>query len=114
MMSLLLSALLFAPAEPAPKKDYTGDPVAHLVHYSGRVQGVGFRDTAVSIARSYPVTGWVKNLDDGRVQLLVEGPDDAVKDFRKAIRDRWPKHIDKEAAEQRKVTGKYKSFAVER
>lgn len=43
------------------------------IHYSGRVQGVGFRMTAHRIARGYPVTGTVRNLDDGGVQLVAEG-----------------------------------------
>lgn len=43
------------------------------VFYSGRVQGVGFRYTVNTIARNYQVTGWVRNLHDGRVELLVEG-----------------------------------------
>jgi len=42
-------------------------------HFCGHVQGVGFRYTAVSLARGYPVTGWVKNLPDGRVLLTAEG-----------------------------------------
>ena len=40
--------------------------------YHGRVQGVGFRYTTRSIARRHPVTGWVKNLPTGTVELLVE------------------------------------------
>ena len=42
----------------------------------GRVQGVGFRYTAHNIARRHDVTGYVKNLTDGRVELVMEGPDD--------------------------------------
>src|SRR5579859_5139508 len=52
-----------------------------MVHYSGRVQGVGFRLGTTAIARKYAVTGWVKNLKDGRVQLLAEGSEDEVKKF---------------------------------
>ena len=40
--------------------------------YHGRVQGVGFRYTTRSIARRHPVSGWVKNLPEGTVELLVE------------------------------------------
>jgi acylphosphatase len=41
------------------------------VHYSGHVQGVGFRYTTRSIARGYEVTGFVQNLEDGRVSRVV-------------------------------------------
>jgi acylphosphatase len=43
------------------------------VVYSGRVQGVGFRFTAERLAHQLDVGGWVRNLDDGRVELAVEG-----------------------------------------
>jgi len=43
------------------------------VLYSGRVQGVGFRFTCQSLARSFPVAGYVRNLPDGRVELVAEG-----------------------------------------
>lgn len=44
---------------------------AKQVFYSGRVQGVGFRYTAKQLAAGFDVTGWVRNLPDGRVELLV-------------------------------------------
>jgi acylphosphatase len=40
----------------------------------GRVQGVGFRDHITSAARRSNLTGWVRNLDDGRVEVVAEGP----------------------------------------
>ena len=49
------------------------------IHYSGRVQGVGFRYTVRSLASRTAVTGFVKNLPDGRVQLVVEGPPDEIR-----------------------------------
>lgn len=43
------------------------------VFFSGRVQGVGFRWTTQKIAANFPVTGYVRNLSDGRVELIVQG-----------------------------------------
>ncbi len=47
--------------------------ICRRVVYSGRVQGVGFRWTTMELARERQLGGYVKNLDDGRVELLVEG-----------------------------------------
>lgn len=61
---------------------------AKQVFYSGRVQGVGFRYTVKRIAGGYEVTGWVRNLPDGRVELQAmstEGEELAA--FLEAIRD---------------------------
>jgi acylphosphatase len=97
-----------------PKKDPPAKPVARLVHYSGDVQGVGFRATVVEIARGHPVTGWVKNLADGRVQLLVEGQEEAVTKFLDAVRTRWKRNIEKEQTEEKTPTGKFQGFTIMR
>ncbi|MBI4596826.1 MAG: acylphosphatase [Candidatus Omnitrophica bacterium] len=56
------------------------------VFYSGRVQGVGFRMTAEEIARQFGVVGWVKNLREGRVELIGEAEEDTLKQFLEAVR----------------------------
>jgi acylphosphatase len=58
----------------------TSAPAARAVHVfvSGKVQGVGFRAWAVAEATKLKLTGWVKNLTDGRVEAVMEGPSDAV------------------------------------
>jgi acylphosphatase len=84
------------------------------VYYTGRVQGVGFRATVADIARTHPVTGWVRNLPDGRVQVLVEGADEAVEAFLAAVRQRWARHIHAEQAEDREPTGRYTGFDIVR
>ena len=57
------------------------------VFYSGHVQGVGFRYTAKSVAAGFEVSGIVRNLPDGRVELVVEGVREELEAFRAAIRD---------------------------
>jgi acylphosphatase len=94
------------------KKDGAKPAKAVMVHYSGDVQGVGFRATTAAIAKDYPVTGWVKNLPDGRVQLLVEGPEDAVDKFLAAVRIHWKKNITREDVEGQTPTGKLEGFKV--
>ena len=107
---LVLAAVRTAAEDKA--KEPPEDSIARLVHYSGTVQGVGFRATVAGIARDHPVTGWVKNLDDGRVQLLVEGKEEDVKKFLDAVRKRWKWNIEKEDAEEKKPTGEYKTFSI--
>jgi len=57
------------------------------VVYAGRVQGVGFRYTVRQVASGFEVTGLVRNLLDGRVELVAEGDRDELEAFRAAIRD---------------------------
>lgn len=64
-----------------------------LVYYSGHVQGVGFRATAAGLARRHRVAGWVRNLPDGRVELLAEGEDGEVLAFLSDLRERMADHI---------------------
>ena len=49
------------------------------VFYEGNVQGVGFRWTVLHAAKGFDVTGWVRNLPDGRVELQVTGEEDEVR-----------------------------------
>ncbi len=55
--------------------------------YSGHVQGVGFRYTARMLAHGFELTGAVRNLPDGRVELVAEGERAELEAFREAIRD---------------------------
>ena len=58
---------------------------AARVIFGGKVQGVGFRYSCRHLAKGFDVTGWVKNLNDGRVELWAQGEEGEVKDFLKAI-----------------------------
>ncbi len=54
--------------------------------YSGRVQGVGFRYAVKSLTTGFEVTGAVRNLDDGRVELMAEGAKEELDAFLEAVR----------------------------
>jgi acylphosphatase len=54
--------------------------------YSGHVQGVGFRYTVKAITRGFEVTGTVRNLEDGRVELTAEGQKEELDAFLEAVR----------------------------
>lgn len=55
------------------------------VFFKGRVQGVGFRYACRNLAKGFAVTGFVRNLQDGRVELVAEGEDAEVRDYLAAI-----------------------------
>jgi acylphosphatase len=55
--------------------------------YAGHVQGVGFRYTAKAVAAGYDVTGTIRNLPDGRVELICEGGRAELEAFRSALKD---------------------------
>jgi len=51
------------------------------VFYEGHVQGVGFRFTVRHIAKGFDITGWIRNLPDGRVELQVAGDEEELRAF---------------------------------
>ena len=57
------------------------------VYFSGHVQGVGFRYSVKQLSLEFDVTGWVKNLPDGRVELMAEGERNELETFQAAIPD---------------------------
>lgn len=66
----------------------------HLeVFYSGRVQGVGFRYQTLQVAKEFEVSGYVKNLSDGRVQMEVEGAQSEVVAFRDELERQMASYI---------------------
>ena len=57
------------------------------IFYIGHVQGVGFRYSTKMLAQGYEVTGVVRNLPDGRVELVAEGTRDELEAFRKGVQE---------------------------
>ena len=75
------------PGNPTAASHVKDDRQRLRVLYSGHVQGVGFRYTARELAAGFDVCGTVRNLADGRVELVAEGARDEIESFRQAIRD---------------------------
>jgi acylphosphatase len=83
------------------------------VVYSGRVQGVGFRYTTRSIARRYAVAGYVRNLPDGRVELVAQGDPGELKQFLSEVRDAFQSHIrDEKSDAQPAAAGEFSGFEI--
>ena len=85
------------------------------VLYSGRVQGVGFRYTVKTTATGFELTGTVRNLLDGRVELTAEGAREELDEFRQAIRDAGLNgFIRDEQVNWTSATGEFKGFEIVR
>lgn len=85
------------------------------VFYSGNVQGVGFRYTAKTVATGFELTGTVRNLSDGRVELVAEGAKDELEAFCQAIRDSGLGHfIEKETVSWGDAQNEFRGFEIVR
>jgi acylphosphatase len=88
-------------------------PQRLTVRYEGRVQGVGFRYTAVSLAQELNLTGWVKNEFDGSVSLTAEGAEDQLMELLQAVhRSHLGRYITKELVRRSAATGEFTGFGV--
>ena len=82
------------------------------VHFGGLVQGVGFRYTARQVAADHEVTGYVKNLPDGRVELVAEGDADELTTFTTAVKRAMGDYIRDTQTAESPATNEYPSFDV--
>lgn len=86
-----------------------------LIFYSGHVQGIGFRYTVKSVAAGFEVTGTVRNLPDGRVELVAEAPREELEAFRQAIRESGLEHfIRDEHVSWTEAAGEFRGFEIVR
>jgi acylphosphatase len=78
--------------------------------YEGRVQGVGFRFTAVEVATGYTVAGWVRNLPTGEVEIIAEGDADQVDGFLAAVAERMAGNIARTTVQEAPSPGHHGFF----
>lgn len=83
-----------------------------VVHFSGRVQGVGFRYSVLQVAKEYDVSGFVKNLTDGRVLLEVEGDAQDVDDLVSAIEERMAGYVRQTERSALKRDPQFSGFSI--
>jgi len=85
------------------------------VIYSGQVQGVGFRYTVRTVATGFDVTGTVRNLPSGQVELIAEGARDELEAFRQAIRESGLDHfVRDEDVSWAEAAGEFRGFEIVR
>ncbi|GMO56193.1 MAG: acylphosphatase [Termitinemataceae bacterium] len=82
-------------------------------HVFGRVQGVAFRYSAQDEAQGLGITGWVRNADDGSVELHAEGEDVALRKFLDWLKHGPPyAHVKKLNCINVEPSNTYKSFRI--
>ena len=82
------------------------------VYYSGRVQGVGFRFTADRVARAMDVCGWVKNLSDGRVEIVAESSSEILQNFLRQIETEMRHDIREKSIEYTDANDEFVNFRI--
>ena len=82
------------------------------IYYHGSVQGVGFRFTTVRVANRYAVTGFVRNLSDGRVDVVVEGKAKEIEAFLADLADSMQGYIRNTRIHDEPYTGEFHRFDV--
>ncbi len=85
-----------------------------VVYFAGQVQGVGFRYTARQIASEFDVTGFVKNLDDGRVYLVAEGEPGESDRFLETLTAEMSRFIRSQQVHHTSATGEFADFSIRR
>jgi acylphosphatase len=91
------------------------EPTAHErreIHYGGWVQGVGFRYTARRIAAGHNVRGYVRNLRDGRVQLVVEAAPQEIERYLAELAQTMARYIDSVDVQTGEATGEFVGFDI--
>jgi acylphosphatase len=83
----------------------------HII-FTGQVQGIGFRFTALDIANRYKLTGLVRNLPDGTVEMITQGPSEDVADCIRDIKEAFEGYIRETKTEEIPPDPKYTDFKI--
>ncbi|HEY0008497.1 MAG TPA: acylphosphatase [Tepidisphaeraceae bacterium] len=94
--------------------DFMSNTCRSHCYFAGRVQGVGFRYATRNLAIRYNVVGFVRNLADGRVELIAEGPRPEVNNFVDAIKDRMSGYIRELDENVEPPSGQFSQFTIAR
>ncbi len=86
--------------------------IRRRIIYSGRVQGVGFRFTAVRVAANHDVCGFVRNLPGGQVEVEIEGTKTEIQNFCDELADMMSGNIREVNFQDMPVGGKYHRFEI--
>jgi acylphosphatase len=89
-----------------------GDVHHELIWFSGHVQGVGFRYSTLQVAKEFEVSGFVQNLNDGRVLVEAEGEKPEIDRFVKAVEERMHGHVRKTERRSEKRDPQFTGFLI--
>ena len=108
-------------AEPAERRhsagtdtfDFPQTMIRKVTHFFGHVQGVGFRYTTRSLAGGFAVTGCVRNLRNGSVELIAEGDAGEIERLLATLREQMSGYIDREETAESPATGTFAGFEIQ-
>ena len=83
-----------------------------IVRFSGTVQGVGFRYVTYRIAQRYDITGYVRNLSDGRVECVIEGSRPEISAFLKEVTNEMQRYIRETTHQSAPFSGQFRTFDI--
>jgi acylphosphatase len=89
-------------------------PERRTIYYSGVVQGVAFRWTTLRVLEGQPVTGYVRNLADGRVELVLEGEPSQTELAALRVREALARYIHHEDQQVTPATGEFRGLGIRR
>jgi acylphosphatase len=86
--------------------------IAKIITFTGRVQGVGFRFTARRAAQRRQLTGYVRNIPNGSVEMIAQGRDEEIDDCIQDIKEYFSGYIKEAKIEEIPFDSKYTDFEI--